>query len=151
VDDHRRARAGLARGAPGPKMTCGRRSNRHDRRMARRGHGTGQLYVKHDAYYGRWRTLDGRKLNRKIGAVRADTGSGGLTRSEAERQFRKVQRPRIVARSAAAPSGTHSTRPRIRSVGGWPSRARASRTCRTASRCSAFTSPRGWVRSPLTA
>ena len=59
--------------------------------MARRGHGTGQLYIKHDAYYGRWRTLEGRKLNRKIGAVRADTGTGGLTRSEAERQFRKVQ------------------------------------------------------------
>lgn len=72
-------------------MTCGRRSNRHDRRMARRGQGTGQLYIKHDAYYGRWRTLDGRKLNRKIGAVRADAGTGGLTRSEAERQFRKIQ------------------------------------------------------------
>ena len=59
--------------------------------MARRGHGAGQLYIKHDAYHGRWRTLDGRKLNRKIGPVRADTGTGGLTRSEAERQFRKVQ------------------------------------------------------------
>lgn len=35
--------------------------------MAKRGYGTGQLYLKHGAYYGRWRTLDGRKLNRKIG------------------------------------------------------------------------------------
>ena len=54
--------------------------------MAKRGYGTGQLYVKHGAYYGRWRTLDGRKLNRRIGRV----GTGGITRAEAERQFRKL-------------------------------------------------------------
>lgn len=59
--------------------------------MAKRGYGTGQLYLKHGAYYGRWRTLDGRKLNRKIGAARNDTGASGLTRAEAERQFRKIQ------------------------------------------------------------
>lgn len=59
--------------------------------MAKRGYGTGQLYLKHDAYYGRWRTLDGRKLNRKIGTARGESGSGGLTRAEAERQFRKLQ------------------------------------------------------------
>ena len=59
--------------------------------MPKRGYGTGQLYLKHGAYYGRWRTLDGRKLNRKIGTARVDAGSGGLTRAEAERQFRKLQ------------------------------------------------------------
>jgi integrase len=59
--------------------------------MAKRGYGTGQLYVKHGAYYGRWRTLDGRKLNRRIGAVRDDSGTAGLTRTEAERRFRKAQ------------------------------------------------------------
>ena len=59
--------------------------------MAKRGYGTGQLYLKHGAYYGRWRTLDGRKLNRKIGAARGDTGTNGLNRAEAERQFRKIQ------------------------------------------------------------
>jgi integrase len=53
--------------------------------MAKRGYGTGQLYLKHGAYYGRWRTLDGRKLNRKIGTVAA------ISRTEAERQFRKLQ------------------------------------------------------------
>jgi integrase len=55
--------------------------------MTKRGYGTGQLYLKHGAYYGRWRTLSGRKLNRRIGVA----GTGGLTRSEAERQFRKLQ------------------------------------------------------------
>jgi integrase len=59
--------------------------------MAKRGYGTGQLYLKHGAYYGRWRTLDGRKLNRRIGAVRDENATGGLTRTEAERQFRKLQ------------------------------------------------------------
>jgi len=59
--------------------------------MAKRGYGTGQLYLKHGAFYGRWRTLDGRKLNRKIGPARGDAGTGGLTRAEAERQFRKIQ------------------------------------------------------------
>ena len=33
--------------------------------------GTGSLYEKHGAYYGRWRTLDGRQLNRKIGPIRS--------------------------------------------------------------------------------
>lgn len=59
--------------------------------MAKRGYGAGQLYLKHGAYYGRWRTLNGRKLNRRIGGVRGDAGTGGLTRAEAERQFRKLQ------------------------------------------------------------
>jgi integrase len=68
-----------------------RRSARHHQVMAKRGYGTGQLYLKHGAYYGRWRTLDGRKLNRKIGGARGETGTRGLTRAEAERQFRKIQ------------------------------------------------------------
>ncbi len=59
--------------------------------MAKRGYGTGQLYLKHGGYYGRWRTLDGRKLNRRIGAVRDENATNGLTRTEAERQFRKLQ------------------------------------------------------------
>jgi integrase len=59
--------------------------------MAKRSYGTGHLYEKSGAYYGRWRTLDGRWLNRKVGAVRAPGESGGLTRSQAEREFRRMQ------------------------------------------------------------
>ena len=59
--------------------------------MAKRGYGTGQLYVKHGSFYGRWRTLDDRKLNRKIGRARSDGAVTGLTRIEAERLFRKLQ------------------------------------------------------------
>lgn len=53
--------------------------------------GTGHLYEKYDSYYGRWRTLDGRLLNRKVGLIRVPGGREGLTRPQAERAFRKMQ------------------------------------------------------------
>jgi hypothetical protein len=59
--------------------------------MAKRGYGTGHLYEKSGCYYGRWRTLDGRYLNRKVGARRVPGETDGLTRAQAERQFRKMQ------------------------------------------------------------
>ena len=59
--------------------------------MARRKYGTGSLYEKCGAYYGRWRTSDGRQVNRKVGAVRPPGTSEGLTRAQAERQLRRLQ------------------------------------------------------------
>jgi integrase len=59
--------------------------------MPKRSYGTGQLYEKHGAYYGRWRTSDGRRLNRRIGPVRPPGTRDGLTRSDAERRFRRTQ------------------------------------------------------------
>lgn len=59
--------------------------------MAKRRYGTGHLYEKSGSYYGRWRTLDGRQLNRKIGPVRSQGGADGLTRAQAEREFRRMQ------------------------------------------------------------
>ena len=59
--------------------------------MAKRGYGTGQLYEKSGAYYGRWRTSSGRRLNRKIGRVRTPGETDGLTRLQAEREFRRIQ------------------------------------------------------------
>ncbi len=58
--------------------------------MAKRGYGSGQLYTKQEAWYGRWRAADGRRLNRKLGPVRPPGTSEGLTRREAERAFRKA-------------------------------------------------------------
>ena len=60
--------------------------------MSRRSAGTGQLYEKHGAYYGRWRTPDGRKRNRRIGPVRAPGSREGLTRTQAERALQRLQR-----------------------------------------------------------
>jgi integrase len=59
------------------------------RMIARRSHGTGQLYVKSGSYYGRWRTSDGRRLNRRLGPRRSTWSADGLTRAEAEPVFRK--------------------------------------------------------------
>jgi integrase len=58
---------------------------------SKRSYGTGELYEKHGAYYGRWRTSDDRKLNRKVGPVRNPGSPDGLTRAQAERAFRKLQ------------------------------------------------------------
>jgi len=81
---------------------------RYNETMAKRDYGTGHLYERYGSYYGRWRTLDGRQLNRLIGPVRSQGKSDGLTRSQAERAFRKLQEaeessPR-PARGATVPS-----------------------------------------------
>jgi integrase len=59
--------------------------------MPRRSYGTGQLYEKHGAWYGRWRTSDGRRLNRRVGEIRSPGESDGMTRAMAEREFRRIQ------------------------------------------------------------
>jgi hypothetical protein len=56
----------------------------------KRPYGTGQIYVKSGAYYGRWRTPDGRRRNRRLGPVRPPGSSEGLTRAMAEQALRKV-------------------------------------------------------------
>ena len=83
---------------------------------AKRNYGTGRLYEKHAAYYGRWRTADGRRVNRRIGPVRTPSADDGLTRREAERIFRKLQeqeekRPRpVVASRVTVDDATDSLR-----------------------------------------
>jgi integrase len=59
--------------------------------VPKRSYGTGQLYEKSGSYYGRWRTSAGRRLNRKVGPVRTPGESDGLTRLQAEREFRRMQ------------------------------------------------------------
>ncbi|HEY6891695.1 MAG TPA: site-specific integrase [Solirubrobacter sp.] len=58
--------------------------------MARQ-HGTGRIYIKHGAYYGRWRTLDGRYVNRRLGKVWDRGGQGdGLSKRDADRLLRRL-------------------------------------------------------------
>ena len=71
--------------------TQSNRSSAYNVSVAKRRYGTGQLYEKQGAYYGRWRTLDDRRLNRRIGLVRVSGSNGGLTRIQAEREFRRMQ------------------------------------------------------------
>jgi integrase len=56
----------------------------------KRPYGTGQIYVKSGAYYGRWRTPDGRRRNKRLGPVRPPGSGEGLTRAMAEQALRKV-------------------------------------------------------------
>jgi len=59
--------------------------------MPKRAYGTGHLYEKSGAYYGRWRPLDGRQLNRKVGRIRRPGERDGLTRPQTERELRHLQ------------------------------------------------------------
>ena len=60
--------------------------------MAKRDYGTGHIYIKQGAYFGRWRGADGRLVNRKLGAVRVvGAREGGLTRTQAERELRRIR------------------------------------------------------------
>jgi integrase len=65
--------------------------------MPKRSYGTGQVYLKWGAWYGRWRTTDGRRLNRRLGPAREPGTATGLTRREVERLFRKVREAEDVA------------------------------------------------------
>jgi integrase len=85
----------------------------------RRSYGTGRLYQKHGAYYGRWRTSDGHRLNRRIGPVRAPGSRDGLARSEAERRFRRMQQeeenrpPAALGGSATVTEAADSLRSKL--------------------------------------
>jgi hypothetical protein len=56
----------------------------------KRSHGSGHLYVKWGSYYGRWRGVDGRLINRKIGEVCRRGEKNFITRAEAERGLRRL-------------------------------------------------------------
>jgi integrase len=60
--------------------------------MAKRLYGTGHLYTSRGAWYGRWRTSDGKNLNRKVGPLRGPGHPDGLTAPQAERRLRQMQR-----------------------------------------------------------
>jgi hypothetical protein len=57
----------------------------------KRPYGSGQINEKWGAYYGRWRTPDGQRVNRRLGVKRTRGGSDGLTRAQAEQAMRRLQ------------------------------------------------------------
>jgi hypothetical protein len=68
---------------------------------ARRPYGTGTLYVKAGAWYGRW-LVGGRRMNRKLGPARQHGTREGLTRSQAERELRRrMEQEQAIAATAA--------------------------------------------------
>jgi hypothetical protein len=57
---------------------------------AKRAYGTGSLYLKDGAWYGRWRTADGRRNAQRIGVARTNANRTGLTKKEAEAALREI-------------------------------------------------------------
>jgi hypothetical protein len=72
-----------------------------------RPHGTGRIYTKWGSYYGRWRTVDGRYVNRRLGNMRARGEKEGLSRREAERVLR-----RLIEAQSLRPAPTPDEQPR---------------------------------------
>src|SRR3954469_12469372 len=63
----------------------------------KRPYGTGHVYEKSGAYYGRWRTPDGRLRDRRLGPKREVGAGSGLTRAMAERALRQAQQAELAA------------------------------------------------------
>lgn len=77
---------------------------RTERSIQRRSYGTGSLYIHRDGngretWYGRWR-VGGRQVNRRVGPKRQKSLSDGLTRSQAERELRKLMESEIPVSSS---------------------------------------------------
>ncbi len=66
----------------------------------KRPYGSGQIYEKSGGYYARWRTADGRRLNRRLGPKRTPGSADGRTRAQAEQAFRRVQAEEAQRRPA---------------------------------------------------
>src|SRR5215218_7610080 len=76
---------------------------------ARRSYGTGSLHERSGSWYGRW-WANGRRVQRKLGPVRAPGTRDGLTRAQAERELRRriegdAPAPTVVARLTVEQSG----------------------------------------------
>jgi hypothetical protein len=70
--------------------------------VAKRAYGTGSLYLKEGAWYGRWRTADGRRKAQRIGPARANANRTGLTKKEAEAVLREILLAATLGPGAAA-------------------------------------------------
>jgi hypothetical protein len=108
----------------------------------KRSHGSGHLYVKRGSYYGRWRGVDGRLINTKIGKVRTRGEGDGISRADAERGLRRLvdaetrlpPSPEEQSRTVDEVADELRERPAIEGA--------RCRIARTASRCSGCTSRR---------
>jgi integrase len=72
-------------------------------RTRRREYGTGTLRLVGSSWIGSWYGLDGRRVQRKVGAARTPSRSDGLTKAQAEREFRRMRESDqgSIAKSAA--------------------------------------------------
>jgi integrase len=80
----------------------------HSKRTARRPHGSGSIFIKAGAYYGRW-WVGQRQVARQLGPVRAPSARDGLTRPMAEAKLRQlmaeVKTPAVAQRVTIEDAG----------------------------------------------
>lgn len=72
----------------------------------RRTYGTGTLRIVGSSWLASWYAPDGRRIQRKVGAVRTEGRADGLTKAQAERELRRL---REVESPRVAPSGERVT------------------------------------------
>jgi integrase len=72
----------------------------------RRAYGTGTLRVVGRSWVGSWYGPDGRRVQRKVGAVRTESRADGLTKAQAERVLRRM---REIESPRSAPDGQRVT------------------------------------------
>jgi len=60
-------------------------------KRTRRAYGTGTLRIVGESWLGSWYGADGRRVQRKIGAVRTEGRADGLTKAQAERELRRLR------------------------------------------------------------
>jgi integrase len=75
-------------------------------KRTRRAYGTGTLRIVGNSWLGSWYGPDGRRVQRKLGAVRRESRAGGLTKAQAERELRRL---REIDGPRAAPTGQRVT------------------------------------------
>ncbi len=89
-------------------MAAGETSEDEPRRRAKRRYGTGSVFQKRNAWYGKWRVRD-RQVTRKLGPIRAPGSRDGLTRTMAEARLRKLMSeatlPPVAERVTVAEAG----------------------------------------------
>jgi integrase len=60
-------------------------------RSSRRAYGTGSLRIVGESWLASWYAPDGRRVQRRVGAVRNEGQADGLTKAEAERELRRMR------------------------------------------------------------
>src|ERR1700744_1630372 len=68
----------------------GRAAMSEPKNKPKRNYGTGGLRQIGNSWYGTWRDADGRKVQRKVGAVRTAGRDDGLTKAKAEGKLRQM-------------------------------------------------------------
>ncbi len=67
------------------------KATRSGGRKSRRAYGTGTLRIVGGSWIGSWYSLDGRRVQRKVGVARTPGRADGLTKPQAERELRRMR------------------------------------------------------------